>query len=44
MEDPKKLEAALKLPPTSERGKVAMDLIREASIAATAQPTAREVQ
>lgn len=44
MEDPKKLQAAFELPPTNERAKVAMDLIREASIAATAQPAAREVQ
>lgn len=44
MEDPKKLESALQLPSTNERAKVAMDLVKEASIAVTAQPTAREMQ
>jgi len=44
MEDPKKLEAALKLPATNEKGRVALELLREASAAASAQPAAREVQ
>lgn len=44
MENPKSLEAALRLPPKDIKAKAALMLLKEAGIAATAQPAAREVQ
>lgn len=44
MENPKSLEAALRLPPDNMKAKAALMLLKEAGISASVQPAAKEVQ